>query len=293
MKYNQSEEEFNLVFQHCNTTVNNINIHYVKGGTGDPLVLLHGYPQTWYAFRHIMPTLAKYYTVIIPDLRGLGDSDKPDSGYDTATVAEDIFQLVSGMGYQSIRLLGHDFGANVAYAYTAIHRNAVSKLALLDVGILLNDGVANSPLLSRQGRSLWWFPFQMTNDLPEQLVKGRESIYLDWFFKNSTYNKEAIDSEDLEEYVRCYSAPGGMTAGFNYYRALFSDIDFNTEQIKVKLKMPVIALGGEYSFGLKPYESWKQAAENIKGEIISDSGHYIAEEQPHLLLAVLIPFFKT
>lgn len=292
MNYHQSSKKINQVFQHYNTKVNNVNIHYVKGGKGEPLVLLHGYPQTWYAFRYIMPILAKYYTVIVPDLRGLGDSEKPESGYDTATIAEDIFQLISGLGYVSVRLLGHDFGANVAYAFAALHRNSVLKLALLDVGIFLNSTLVDSPLVPRQGKSLWWFPFQMTAELPEVLVEGREAAYISWFFKSSTYIKDAIGSKDLEEYVRCYSSPGGMRAGFNYYRRLLDDVDFNEEQIKIKLKIPVIAVGGEYSFGSKVYESWKHAAECIKGEIIPNSGHYIAEEQPELLLNILIPFFE-
>ncbi|MFD1255940.1 alpha/beta fold hydrolase [Mucilaginibacter terrae] len=291
MSYDHLGTAFTATFEHKRITVNNTQIHYVTGGSGAPLVLLHGYPQTWYAFRRIMPELSKHFTVIVPDLRGLGDSDKPGSGYDTATVAEDIYQLVSALGYERISLLGHDFGVNVAYAYAACHRNAVSKLVLLDAGMLDNN-IANSPLLPKEGKSLWWFPFQMMSVLPEELVAGKEAIYLNWFYQNLTFNKEAIADADLQEYVRCYAATGGIKAGFDYYRALFTDIEFNARQVEVKLKIPVLVLGGKYSFGLKPFESWKAAAENINGGIIKNSGHYIPEEQPQLLLEQVVPFLK-
>lgn len=289
MRYDHLGTDFNSTFKHNSIKVNNTQIHYVIGGSGEPMVLLHGYPQTWYAFRRIMPELSTHFTVIVPDMRGLGDSDKPASGYDTATVAEDVYQLACALGYQRILLLGHDFGVNVAYACAASHRDAVTKLVLIDAGIL-DENIANSPLLQTEGRSLWWFPFQMVSGLPEELVAGKEAIYLNWFYFNSTYNKDAITDADLQEYVRCYASPGGMKAGFDYYRALFSDIEFNANQLKEKLKIPVLVLGGEYSFGLKPFESWKAAAENIKGAIIKNSGHYIVEEQPQLLLEQVLPF---
>lgn len=290
MDYHHLGQEFNAIFTQQWTTVNNINIHYVTGGEGEPVVLLHGYPQTWYAYRHIMLALANHFKVIVPDLRGLGDSDKPASGYDIYTVANDIYLLIQQLGYKSIRLLGHDFGANVAYAYAASHREEVSRLAFLDVG-LLGEQIANRPLLPRNSKSLWWFPFHMVSELPELLVQGREEIYLNWFYQQTTFNKAAIDETALKEYVRCYASPGGMKAGFDYYRSLFLDFELNAEQVKVKLKMPVLALGGALSFAMLPYESWKMVCENCKGGVIENSGHYIAEEQPQLLLEQLLPFF--
>jgi len=292
MKYEHLGKTFNEVFRHYNATVNNINIHYVKGGSGEPLVLLHGYPQTWYAFRYILPELARHFTLIIPDLRGLGDSDIPAGGYDTATVADDIFLLVTGLGYDKINLVGHDFGGNVAYAYAASHRKSVKKMAILDIGFL-NFNLANSPLLPQETKSLWWFPFQMVPGLPELLIAGREAVYLNWFFQNSSYIKNAITEQDLQEYVRCYSEPGGLAAGFNYYRALFDDMRFNEEQSKIKLKIPVLILGGEFSFGARAADPWKLAAENVQGLVIKNAGHYLLEEQPQLTLNALLPFLLT
>ena len=188
-------------------------------------------------------------------------------------------------------LLGHDFGGNVAYAYAATHRETVEKLVILDIGFLTSN-IANSPLLPQEGRSLWWFPFQMVPELPELLVTGREVIYLKWFFDNGTFIKNAITADDLQEYVRCYSKPGRLTAAFNYYRAIIEDMKFNEVQATIKLKIPVLVLGGQFSFGAKIVSSWKSAAENVQGLIISDSGHYMLEEQPHLIVEAILPFLR-
>src|SRR5215207_7167199 len=123
----------NMTFSHHVASVNGIQMHYVTGGQGDPVVLLHGWPQTWYEWRHVMPALAENYTVIVPDLRGLGDSSKPVTGYDGKTTAEDIYQLVSQLGFKDIFLVGHDFGAQTAYSYAAIHPNNVSKLVVMEL----------------------------------------------------------------------------------------------------------------------------------------------------------------
>jgi hypothetical protein len=125
----------NMTFSHHMASVNGIQIHYVIGGQGDPIVLLHGWPQTWYEWRHVMPALAKNYTVIAPDLRGLGDSSKPLTGYDGKTTAEDIHQLISQLGFKDILLVGHDFGVQVAYSYAAAHSAEVRRLVILDVPI--------------------------------------------------------------------------------------------------------------------------------------------------------------
>ena len=157
----------NVTFSHHMASVNGIQLHYVIGGQGEPVVLLHGWPQTWYEWRHVMPALAKNYTVVVPDLRGLGDSSKPVSGYDGKTVAEDIYQLVSQLGFKNIFLVGHDFGAEVAYPYAAAHPNEVKRLVMLDVPIL---GIGPGKNLT----GLWWLQFHLVRDVPEMLVEGHE-----------------------------------------------------------------------------------------------------------------------
>jgi pimeloyl-ACP methyl ester carboxylesterase len=274
----------NMTFSHHTASVNGIQMHYVIGGQGNPVVLLHGWPQTWYEWRHVMPALAKNYTVIVPDLRGLGDSSKPVDGYDGNTTAEDIHQLVIQLGFNNIFLVGHDLGAFVAYSYAAAHPNEVPRLVILDVPIAETGPALN---LTR----LWHIPFHMVRDIPETLVEGKEREYLTWFYRNGAYNPAAITEEDIDEYVGHYSAPGGMRAGFEYYRALPIDVEQIKEYSKVKLPMRVLALGGEYSFGSAAFDSMKSLATDVRGGIVPLSGHWIAEERPDFLIEQLFEFF--
>ena len=274
----------NAIFSHHTADVNGIQLHYVIGGKGDPVVLLHGWPQTWYEWRHVMPALARNHTVIVPDLRGLGDSSKPVDGYDGNTTAEDIHQLVTRLGFKDIFLVGHDLGAFVSYSYAAAHPNEVSRLVILDVPIAGTGPALN---LTR----LWHIPFHMVRDIPETLVEGKEREYLTWFYRNGAYNPAAITEEDIDEYVSHYSAPGGMRAGFEYYRAIPLGVEQIKEYSKVKLPMPVLALGGEYSFGTAALDSMKSLATDVRGGIVPFSGHWIAEERPDFLTEQLFKFF--
>ena len=219
----------NMTFSHHMATVNGIQMHYVIGGQGEPIVLIHGWPQTWYEWRHVMPALAKNYTVIALDLRGLGDSSKPVTGYDGKTTAEDIYQLVSQLGFKDIFLVGHNLGALVAFSYTAAHPSEVRRLVILDVPITGIGPALNST-------RLWHIPFHMVRDIPETLVEGKEREYLTWFYSNYSYNPAAITKEDIDEYVSHYSAPGGMRAGFEYYRAFPIDAEQIKEYSKVSFR---------------------------------------------------------
>lgn len=276
-------------FIHNDALVNGHKIHYVTCGQGRPLLLLHGWPQTWYAWRFIMPELAREYTVIAPDLTGMGDSDAP-AQFDQQTAANDMYQLMQQLGHTDILLVAHDWGAAVAYQYAVSYQREVRKMVILDVGIM-NASLENRPLLPRTGKSLWWFPFHLVEDLPEMLIEGKERIYLNWFYSNSTFNRNAITAADLDEYTRCYAAPGAMKRSLTYYRNVFNTIDLNRENALTKLTIPVLALGGEHSFGLYPFESMKTVAENVSGGVIPDCGHYMAEEQPGLLLERLMSYF--
>ena len=280
----------NVTFSHHTATVNGIQLHYVMGGKGDPVVLLHGWPETWYSWHRVMPDLAKNYTVIVPDLRGLGDSSKPPTGYDGKTVAEDIHQLVGKLGFKTIFLVGHDIGTQVAYSYAAAHPTEVKKLAVMELTI---------PGFVPAGRMpLWWVVFHQTPDVPEALVQGKEMLYLSWFYHNLANNPAAITQEDINEYVSHYSAPGGMHAGFEHYRAFPQDAIQNQNYSKTKLTMPVLALGGGYIpiFGgniTMPTVIYgmKVLAQNITGITVPNSGHFIPEEQPQFLTDQLLKFF--
>jgi pimeloyl-ACP methyl ester carboxylesterase len=280
----------NVTFTHHTAAVNGIQLHYVIGGKGDAVVLLHGWPETWYSWHKVMPALAKNYTVIAPDLRGLGDSSKPPTGYDGKTLAEDIHQLVTQLGFKTIFLVGHDIGTQVAYSYAAAHPMEVKRLIVMELTIPGFVPAGKMPL--------WWVIFHQTPDVPESLVQGNEMMYLSWFFHNLPFNPAAITQEAVNEYVSRYSAPGGMHAGFEHYRAFSQDAIQNQNYSKTKLTMPVLALGGGYipTFGgniTMPtiIYGMKILAQNVQGVTVPNSGHYIPEEQPKFVEDHLFKFF--
>lgn len=283
----------NATFSHRMATVNGIQMHYVIGGQGNPLVLLHGFPQTWYEWRHVMPALAKNYTVIVPDLRGLGDSSKPPTGYDGNTTAEDLNQLISQLGYKKILLVAHDIGAQTAFSYAATHANNVSKLVIMDYifsGFLPPQFGQNGP---------WWFTFHQVPNLPEFLIAGQEREYISSFIKMLAYNPSAITEGDLDVYAEKYSVPGAMRDGFEYYRAFPQDAVQNKALVnQSKLHVPVLVLeadfypvfGGSVQ-GIPVADAVKVMAQNVTGIKVPFSGHWIPEEQPDFVLKKLANFF--
>ena len=234
-----------------------------------------------------MPALSKNYTFIAPDLRGLGDSSKPLTGYDGKTVAEDIQQLVTKLGFKTIFLVGHDIGGQIAYSYAAAHPTEVKKLVVSDLTF---------PGFAPPGRMPpWWFAFHQTPDMPEALVQGKELMYLSWFYHNLAYNPAAITQADINEFVSHYSAPGSMRAGFEYYRAFPQDAIENQNYSKIKLTMPVLAIGGSYYpvFGgnvtsNSALYAMKTLAQNVQGMQVSNSGHWIPEERPDIMITSLV-----
>ena len=264
-------------------------LHYARAGTGDPVVLLHGWPQSWYCWRKIMPALAQRYTVIAPDLRGLGDSSRPLEGYDKRVIAEDIWKLTQHLRFDRYFLVGHDWGGPVAFCLAATHPVAIRRLVMLDTAVP-GDG---SGTFSQHGRR-WHHAFHQTADLPEALVAGREDIYLGWFYGQYGYTAGAIGPEDIEEYLRTYRQPGALRAGFAYYRALNKDVaDNQTLLARGKLTMPVLALGGGKGFGrgAETLESLKRVALDVRGGVIEDCGHWMAEEQPEAVTRAVLDFF--
>jgi YVTN family beta-propeller protein len=285
----------NTTFSHHMAVVNGVQIHYVIGGHGYPVVLLHGWPETWYEWHKVMPALAKNYTVIAPDMRGLGDSSKPLAGYDGKTVAEDIHQLVTKLGFKTIFLVGHDFGAQIAYSYAAAHPTEVKRLVVMTMNI--------PGFIPAGKKPSWWSVFHQTRDLPEALVQGKELMYLTWFFNNLAYNPSAL-TQDINEFVSHYSAPGAMRAGFEYYRAVPQDAIENQNYSKIKLTMPVLAVGASYYpvyggnvtsepsiLGDSPLYAMKALAQNVRGIQVPNSGHWIPEERPDFLIKLLENFF--
>jgi pimeloyl-ACP methyl ester carboxylesterase len=287
---NETISSDTIEYVHHKTLVNGILIHYVIGGKGDPIVLLHGWPQTWYEWRNIIHELiVNNYTVIAPDMRGFGDSEKPQTGYDKKTIAEDIYQLVKKLGYSKIYLVAHDMGGPVAYSYAVAHPEDVNKMVILDT-LLPGFGLEEAGNFSPNG--LWHLSFHAVRDLPEELIKGKEDIYLNWFYDYGTYNQSAITTEDREEYIKQYSKPGALRAGFEYYRAFFEDAEQNKEYANEKLEIPILTIGGEAGLGNFTTTSFQMVANNVTGITLLNTGHFIPEERPNFLIKQIIDFFK-
>jgi pimeloyl-ACP methyl ester carboxylesterase len=274
---------------HHYAALGDVELHYVTAGRGPAVVLLHGWPETWYMWRDVLPGLAQHYRVVAPDLRGLGDSSRPLTGYDTRTVSTDIWRLMyEVLGEERFFVAGHDWGGPVAFALAAQHRTAVRALAVFDVPVP-GDG---SPLAAM---ARWHFGFHGEPDLPEALVAGREALYLGHFYRKGGARPDAISTEAQREYLRTYSQPGAMRAGFNYYRALPQDVADNQAFLaEGKLAMPVLAYGGAApgaGRGMAALESWQRVAINVSGGVVEGCGHWIPEERPDWVAEQLLSFF--
>ncbi|MYD99889.1 MAG: alpha/beta hydrolase, partial [Alphaproteobacteria bacterium] len=252
-------------------------------------VLLHGWPETWFEWRHVMPAIAERHPVIAPDLRGLGDSSRPAHGYDKRTVADDIHRLLRDrLGLERWHLAGHDWGGPTAFALAAAHAESALSLTVIDV-VIPGDGGEFS-----QGGRRWHHAFHRTPDLPEALVGGRERTYLGWFYRAYSARPNAIDEEAVEEYLRTYSQPEALRAGFAYYRNLPRDTADNAALLATgfRLPMPVLAIGGGRTdaFGRagEVEASMRRVATDVRGLIAEGSGHFVPEEDPELVARAIL-----
>ena len=262
-------------------------------GEGEPVVLLHGWPQTSHAWRHVIPLLSDRYTVIAPDRPGFGESSHPSAGFDKKTGAGVVRELLVMLGHTTIRLVGHDVGGQVAYAYAAAWPETVSHLSMIECGIPgIMDPSAANPL---QGGS-WHYAFNMMADLNEVLVSGRERTFLRyvlWRDQVGLFNAQAITESDLDVYETGMRAPGGLRSSFGYYRSLPQDALDNREWTKKPLSMPTLLIGAEYSYGQGWLSSMRSVAERTETALIPASGHYPPEEQPDILANHLSRFFES
>jgi pimeloyl-ACP methyl ester carboxylesterase len=266
---------------------NGVKLNTITGGSGQPLFLLHGFPQTWQEWKPVMPELAKKYTVVAVDLKGCGQSDKPVGGYDKVTMAGELDQLREKLGFGSVYVAGHDIGGMVAYAWAATRRPSVSKIAILDITI---PGVSFWDQLFVDSRA-WHYGFFMKRDLPEKLLAGQEFAFIDHFIRDRVYNQGAFSDSDIQMFANGFAKPGAMRGCLEWYRAFEKDAADNRALSKNKLEIPVLALGGEHRWGDKMVGIMQEFASDVRGGPIKDSGHYIVEEQPQLLLKELMQFF--
>jgi len=275
--------------------VNGVRLHYVIGGQGQPLILLSGWPQTWWAFHKIMPDLAKHYRVVAVDIRGQGSSSKPDSGYDKKTMAADILALVQTLGFQRVDIVGHDIGSMVAYSFAANHPDATARIVMIEAPHPFDAFTRISALPQpgdydltnpNHGMHLWWFAFNQVPGLPEKLLSGRTDILLDWVFDYINRTPGAIAPFDRAVYKAAARKPGAIKAENGWYQAVGQDIqDLDTYP---KLAAPVLGIGGISTPFLKAFLD--RYAPNATMIEFGGTGHWIAEERPAQTTAAILEF---
>lgn len=269
--------------------VNGVEIHYLAAGAGakTPVILLHGYAETGHMWLPLMPKIDDGRPVIAPDLRGIGGSSKPDSGYDKKTAAQDIHALAQSLGFKKVIVVGHDIGLMVAYAYAAQYPDEVERIALMDA-FLPGVGDTSGIFLLRDK---WHFNFY--GETPLKLVAGRERIYFEHFWNDFAADpKHSIPEKDRVFYAEQYAQPGGMRAGFEYFRAFDQDAKDFAAFSQKKLTMPMLVLSGEKSGGDFLINQGKLVDTNVKGVIIKGSGHWIMEEAPEQTIPALVAFIN-
>jgi pimeloyl-ACP methyl ester carboxylesterase len=268
--------------------VNGIRLHYLAAGEGaDPVVLLHGFAETSHMWRPLIAELSDRHTVIAPDLRGFGQSSAPPDGYTKAAMAQDIHALVKSLKLDRIRLVGHDIGLMVAYAFAAQFPQDVDRLVLMEA-FLPGVGDWNSVFLLRD---LWHFHFY--GKTPLALVTGRERIYLEHFWNDFAADPEkSLSEEDREFYASAYAQPGHMAAGMEVFRAFPQDAEDFATFAKTKLTMPLLVLSGEKAGGPFLIEQGRMVAGKVEGILVKGSGHWLMEEAPGEVIPRLVEFLR-
>ncbi|WIX98477.1 alpha/beta hydrolase [Amycolatopsis mongoliensis] len=282
-------EGFSDTFRSRWVRAGTLRLHAVTGGDGPPLLLIPGWPQTWYAWRHLMPTLARDFTVVAPDPRGVGLSAKPREGYDTGTLADDMVKLMDALGHRRFAVAGHDVGMWTGYAMAADHPARVERLAVAEAVI---PGLTPSPPLHMPQEAmnrLWHFGFNRLGALNEHLVEGRERL----FFGHQFTAKAArpLPEQAIDHYVDVLASDReALRASFEFYRALDTTIAQNGRRREHRLRMPVLAVAGELSTANVVADTMALVADDLVSVVIPGCGHFPAEEAPDEMLAALAAF---
>lgn len=266
--------------------VSGVKIHYLTAGEGSPVLLLHGFAQTSHMWLPLIAKLAPKHRVIAPDLRGFGDSAKPESGYDKKTLAQDVHGLMRSLGIEKAAIAGHDIGLMVAYAYAAQYPNEVERIALMDAFLPGVGEWTNVWLL----RDLWHFHFY--GETPRKLVTGRERIYLEHFWNDfAADRKRSVSEADRRFYTTKYALPGAINAGMEVFRAFEQDAKDFASFAKTTLHMPMLVVTGEKASGEFLITQGKLVDDHVEGVVIKGTGHWLVDENPDAVLPKLVAFF--
>ncbi|MER6124145.1 alpha/beta hydrolase [Streptomyces sp. NPDC001795] len=283
---------FTDVFDSSLVRVGDVELHIVQGGAGRPLLLVGGWPQNWYVWRHVMPRLAEHFRVVAVDPRGVGPSDKPRGGYDTGTVAAELAALMRELGHDRFAMAGHDIGMWIGYALAADHGHAVERLALLDAavpGLAPDVSVFGS---EAQNDLLWHFSFNRKRSVNELLVRGREHIYYGDQFRHKA--ARPLPDSAIAFYVETLARdPEALRASFDYYRATDDNIAQNGRRKQRPLTMPVLGVAGARGQGERLAALLAPVTRQLDSVVLPDCGHYVPEEQPDALLEHLLPFLRA
>lgn len=290
-------------FRSETATVNGTRLHYWVGGNphGKPVLLWHGFLGTAYSWYKVMPLLAEAgYAVLVPDMRGYGDSDKPagNDGYDARALAEEFRALVKQIGFGSgkkLLLVGHDMGALPALLWAGDHPDELAGLVYMDVPTMLEEFLTKvivyTPEAMAKG-SMWWWVLPLAPGVVERLIVGHERPFLKWFYDGATADPASITEESIQETLRTFAGTEGVLGSFGIYRAAFTTIDQTTPLKKNKVKIPVLAIGGEKALGAKVAQMVESVAKDVTGKTISACGHFIPEEQPVEFMRLFQDFAK-
>jgi pimeloyl-ACP methyl ester carboxylesterase len=279
---------------HGKPAVNGTEIHYAIGGAGEPVFLLHGVPKTMSCWRHVIPLLTPHYTVIAVDNRGAGGSQRPPGGYDTATMARDVADLATHLGFDQFRVAGEDWGAAIAYAVAAFHRPRVRQLVFQETLLPgLPAGERDPSLAADDGRTGWHFTFFSLPNIPELLLAGRERPFWTYFARRQMWDPSALAEDDIDEIVRSAEQPGGTRAILEMYRARQTDAQQNRPHYADPLTCPVLAVGAQAYLGDAVATQLTQVARDVRGAVIPASGHNIALENPAALAQAYLDFFTS
>ncbi len=284
-------------FRHASARVDDVNLHYVVGGEGPPVLLIPGWPQSWYAWRYVMPQLAAAgYRVIAVDPRGMGESDAPPGSYDLATVSAELHHFAAKIGLFEngpIDVVGHDVGSWIAYAWAADWRADIRRVAMFDALIPgLSAPRSDLPADEANLRS-WHFSFNQLDELPQLLIAGREEVFLTWLFRAKALQPWTITAEDIAIYARQLAAPGALRAVTGYYQSALSPAGAAANRLRAekRLDIPVLAVGAERGVGGRIVNALQSLAANVQGEVILNAGHYLPEEAANRVAGLLLDFF--